>query len=73
MPRVASRLAMDQWRAKGRTEIEVAGERVDEVLAAGAGRGPPLSDEQLMACKRSAAWRGRAMWDTDTMILIGVR
>jgi len=46
VPRVASRLAIDQWLTNGRPEIEVANALVDEVLAARAASTPYLSDDQ---------------------------
>ena len=52
VPRVASRLPYDAWRAQGTTEIDVAVARVEEILAARAERGPHLSADQLAALRR---------------------
>ncbi len=40
VPRVASRLPYEAWQAQGTTELDVAVERVEEILAARAERGP---------------------------------
>jgi trimethylamine--corrinoid protein Co-methyltransferase len=46
MPAIASRLAYDQWSAAGRLELDAARETVETALAARAGRGPYLTDDQ---------------------------
>ncbi|HUK76556.1 MAG TPA: trimethylamine methyltransferase family protein [Thermoleophilia bacterium] len=55
VPRVASRLPYDAWRAQGTTEVDVAIARVEEILAARAGRRPNLSDDQIRALRRICA------------------
>lgn len=46
MPRIASRLPYEQWVAEGRTELDVAIERVESILAARSQRESYLSDDQ---------------------------
>ncbi len=55
LPRIASRLPYDAWRAEGRTELDAAVARVEEVLAARAGRAPHLSDDQTRALRAICA------------------
>jgi len=47
MPAIATRLPYEAWEAAGLTEVDVARERVDEILRARAGRAPDLSEDQL--------------------------
>jgi trimethylamine--corrinoid protein Co-methyltransferase len=47
VPRVATRLPYEAWEAEGRTEVDVATARVEEVLAARRGHKPYLPAEQL--------------------------
>lgn len=46
VPAVTTRLSYEAWRAEGRTEVEVAAARVEEILAARREREPYLSAEQ---------------------------
>jgi trimethylamine---corrinoid protein Co-methyltransferase len=46
VPWIASRQAMDQWLRAGRSELETANERVDQILASRDERGPYLASEQ---------------------------
>jgi len=47
MPRVATRLSLDGWRAEGRDETAAASERVREIIAAADARGPLLPPETI--------------------------
>jgi len=55
MPQVASRLALEQWRADGRDETAVASERVREIIAAADARGPLLPPETIARLDAIAA------------------
>jgi trimethylamine---corrinoid protein Co-methyltransferase len=52
IPRVASRLPYEAWQAQGTTEIDVAVDRVEEILALRAERAPHLADDQLAALRK---------------------
>lgn len=52
VPRIASRLPYDAWQVQGTTELDVAVERVEEILAARAERGPHLTCDQLSALRK---------------------
>jgi trimethylamine--corrinoid protein Co-methyltransferase len=47
VPKVATRLSFDLWQARGKTEVDAAAARVEEILAVRCGRSPYLSDDQL--------------------------
>jgi trimethylamine--corrinoid protein Co-methyltransferase len=55
MPQVASRLALEQWRADGRDETAAASERVREIIAAADARGPLLPAETIARLDAIAA------------------
>jgi len=59
VPRMASRLAIEQWLAAGRPEIDVANALVDQILASRAASAPYLSDDQrgelAAVCELTAA------------------
>jgi trimethylamine:corrinoid methyltransferase-like protein len=55
IPRVASRLPYDAWQAEGRTELDAAVARVEEILAVRAGRAPNLSEDQVAALREICA------------------
>ena len=52
MPTIGSRLSYDAWKADGRTEMDVARERVEAALARHQARAPYLTDEQLGELRR---------------------
>jgi trimethylamine--corrinoid protein Co-methyltransferase len=49
MPQIASRVSFEQWRAAGRSEVDVARDRVEQILHEQEGKEPYLSDEQRTA------------------------
>jgi trimethylamine--corrinoid protein Co-methyltransferase len=51
VPRVAARLSYDGWLAEGRTEVDVAIERVEAILAARSERAPYLDGGRLEALR----------------------
>jgi trimethylamine--corrinoid protein Co-methyltransferase len=62
LPTVASRLSLEAWRARGKDEAAVAGERVREIIAAAEARGPLLpvpAMESLEAAVDEALKSGR--------------
>jgi len=65
VPLVASRLPYDAWKAGGRTELDVAVERVEAILRDRAARPPQLDDDRLAAlrdvCGLEATPHGRVI------------
>ena len=49
VPLIAARLPFEAWRAEGRTEVDVATERVEAILRAREERAPYLDDDRLRA------------------------
>lgn len=57
MPTIATRLSIEGWRARGRTEADDAADRVRAILAEAEARGPKLAPDKVAALEVIAAGR----------------
>jgi len=48
-PEISTRLSIDGWRSRGRTEVDDASDRVRAILAEADARGPKLADDKAAA------------------------